>query len=226
MSNISPRQKLSPGASAIQHQHDQNVRAEQRSSSTFCRCARIVPPLAGLLVAGAGAYALASGINRNNFDQADTYHLNLVNGLSGGAGAVGGALLSALGDYAVRAYCCVRDRSGEDSPARRLTLAGPVTEKDLEDPTTEPVSKRQVEPAQKRESKASEVELEPGMPLQETDFATGKSAEPQEHPSQPRPQATRKVPTGGIKLQEAPEIDGWIDFSKQLKAGHVVIDQS
>jgi hypothetical protein len=217
----------SNGVKARSHESfiDQGFAAPRPSQpSSISRCARIATPIVGLLVAGAGAYALASGVNRDNYDQTDTYHLNLVNGLSGAAGAVGGALVSALGHYAVRAYCCVRDRTVEVLIPRDEDLAGQVNPSDLEASGMELVSGQRARVAGERESKASEVELEPGMPLAEADFTTVESAERQEQLSQPQPQATRKVPTGGFKLQEAREIDGWIEFSKQLKAGQVVTD--
>ena len=107
------------------------ARASQPSS--ISRCARIVTPIVGLLVAGAGAYALASGVNRDNYDQTDTYHLNLVNGLSGAAGAVGGALVSWLADKAVSAYCCVRDRA-----VQPVELVGEQQPKESDFTTSEP----------------------------------------------------------------------------------------
>ncbi len=111
---------------------ENNLNAENQQSR-FRRCARIVTPIVGLLVAGAGAYALASGVNRDNYDQTDTYHLNLVNGLSGAAGAVGGALVSWLADKAVSAYCCVRDRA-----VQPVELVGEQQPKESDFTTSEP----------------------------------------------------------------------------------------
>jgi hypothetical protein len=82
-------------------------RAGTDSPSLFRRCLPIAVPVLAL-ASGAASYALASGANTDNYDQADTYRLNLNNGLIGAAGMVGGAvlpLLAACGRSVVRALC-------------------------------------------------------------------------------------------------------------------------
>ncbi len=76
-------------------------------SSASRRCLRIAVPLLAL-AGGAASYALASGVNTDNYDQGATYQPGLDNGLIGAAGLVGGALLpllAACGRSAIRALC-------------------------------------------------------------------------------------------------------------------------
>ncbi len=128
---------LSHGANLIQKQHELNLAQQRQRQSAFRRCACIATPVVGL-VAGVGAYALASGVHNSNYGQPDTYQLNLVNGLSGAAGVVGGALVSWLAAKGVQAYCCVRDRVAAALPATRDHLAQPVNAADLEDQEVQP----------------------------------------------------------------------------------------
>lgn len=182
------------------------ARPSQPSNSS--RCARIATPIVGLLVAGAGAYALASGVNRDNYDQTDTYHLNLVNGLSGAAGAVGGALVSWLADTAVRTYCCVRERAVQPLPRRTgaetfrselqaAALAEASTSVNAEDPV-------------------------PEQQPQESDFANSQPDAQGEvleaEPGEPTPVNLQKIPVGGVKLAEAAELDYYIGVVNKGKA--------
>lgn len=133
---------------------------QQQQSSTRC-CVRIATPIVAL-VGGAVAYAGASGVNPQNYDQADTYHLNLQNGLIGAAGLVGGALVSWLVDKGVRACCALRDRAVEALPSRREDLAVPVEGAGLN---------------------PREVELEPEQQLTQDDFTTKQSAPTNKNPA-------------------------------------------
>lgn len=205
---------------------DQQFAAARPSQpSSISRCARIATPIVGLLVAGAGAYALASGVNRNNYDQTDTYHLNLVNGLSGAAGAVGGALVSWLADTAVRTYCCVRDRAVQPLPRqtgaelfrRDLQAESPVEANDWEDPASELEPGQQPGRVDERDSKNLEVGHEPDQRLAEKDFTTAKPVVSDVHQAQ----AAKKAPTGGVKLPESVEVGYWIGVSRELRAEQV-----
>lgn len=75
--------------------------------SLLRRCLPIAVPV--LAFAGAAvSYALASGVNGNNYDQGATYQPERQNLLIGAAGLVGGALLpplAACGRRVVRALC-------------------------------------------------------------------------------------------------------------------------
>lgn len=170
-------------------------------------------------MAGAGAYALASGVNGDNYDQKDTYYLNLVNGLSGAAGAVGGAFVSALADYAVRAYCCVRDRGVAESPAPSTSLGRPVVKGDVDEPENDPESQQRVNADGLKESKTSAVELEPKpepeQQVTEGDFETVNSAAA----PTTAPKPTKKILAGAVPALGAADVDHWIDLSRQFNKG-------
>ena len=83
------------------------------------------------LAGGVTAYALACGVTADNFDQSDTYQLNLSNGLIGAAGLVGGAILPSLFASCRGAIRSLWDRSvarvqvAQEAPAQVIIHAAP-----------------------------------------------------------------------------------------------------
>ena len=188
---------------------DQGFAAARPSQpASISRCARIATPIVGLLVAGAGAYALASGVNRDNYDQTDTYHLNLVNGLSGAAGAVGGALVSWLADTAVRTYCCVRERAVQPLPRQ----TGAETFR----------SELQAAALEEASTSVNAEDLVPEQQPQASDFANSQLDAQGEvleaEPGEPTPVNLKKIPVGGVQIAALEELNHYIGVVNQGKA--------
>jgi len=143
-SRVNPRQSVVSGAQEL------NRNAENQQSR-FRRYACVATSVGGL-VAGAGAYALASGVNNNNYDQADTYQVNLFNGLVGAGAAVGAAAVSWLVAKGVQAYCCVRDRTVEihHRRAEGQVVDAPAPAADLEAQDFEQLEQQAVHSAEAR----------------------------------------------------------------------------
>ena len=99
---------VAPRRPANAYQTDELFRrAELRPSQPSTAC-RILTVTSSMALVGVVSYALASGVNGDNYDQVATYRPDLRNGLIGAAGVLGGALLpplAAWGRRVVRALC-------------------------------------------------------------------------------------------------------------------------
>ncbi len=148
---------------------ENNLNAENQQSR-FRRYACVATSVGGL-VAGAGAYAWASGVNNNNYDQADTYQVNPFNGLVGAGAAVGAAAVSWLVAKGVQAYCCVRDRT--------VAIVRPPEEQDFANrPGARPLIGIEMPGREEYESKLQQLEREgqPGAGQPSSSAGEGVSA--------------------------------------------------